>query len=552
ELRSILQSRIDDGGGRLFSTAGDGFLVEFGSPVQAVRCGFEIQRDLAALRRRNKPCLELRIGVHLADIVVEEDNLMGDGINVASRIEKVAETGSVTLSEAVFQQVKRTAQLTFADLGEHSLKNISEPVRLYRVLDEMSNHSFITGTPELVAAGSAHPPNNASSRASIVILPFTSISEDAEQQYFATGFCEDIITELSRFTDMSVVSRNASFAYQDRQIDPRQVGIELGVRYCLAGSVRKLASRIRITTQLIGTETGDHVWGDRFDCDLNDVFDVQDQIVARIVSMVFGRIEGSAAAAARRKRPADMGAYDCFVHGMEFHRSGGVTREYAQSALQWFEKAIEMDPLWGRAHAWRACARATLGEWDDDPDWWDDAIASATRALELDDNEAESHRILGSIHLYSRSYEKAEYHFLRALALNPNHAYIVGQVGELYNFLGDGEKALEFQKRARMLDPSLPAYCRELEAVANYMLERYAETARVVGELNRVTRRAAVYRAAALRHLEDRGALERAVSEVLRIDPVFSTHTFLASEYYRDRTLRDRIGNDLEAAGLPD
>lgn len=547
ELRSILQTRLEGAGGRLFSTAGDGFLAEFPSPVQAVRCGFEIQRDLAALQRQNKPRLDLRIGIHLADVVVEEDDLLGDGVNIASRIEKVAEAGSVTLSDTVFQQVKRTAQLTFIDLGEYSLKNISEPIRLYRVRDDMANHSFISGTPQRAVTPQA-PPSN---KASIVVLPFANISEDPEQQYFATGFCEDIITELSRFTNMSVVSRNASLAYLDRHVDPRMVGAELGVRYCLAGSVRRLGSRMRITAQLIGTETGDHVWSDRFDCALDEVFDVQDQIVARIVSTVFGRIEVSAAAAARRKRPVDMGAYDCLVHGLEFHRAGGVTREYAQSALQWFEKAVEKDPLWGRAHAWRACARANLGEWDNDPSWWGDSVASARLALELDDNEAETHRIVGSLHLHSRNYDKAEYHFLRAIALNPNHAYIVGQVGELYNFLGDGEKALEFQKRARMLDPFLPDYCRELEAVANYVLERYEETDRVVGQLNHLTRRAAAYRAAALRHLTDRGALECAVSEVLRIDPAFRTRTFLASEYYRDRALRDRVGRDLKAAGLP-
>lgn len=546
-LREILQSRVEEKAGRVFSRAGDGFLAEFSSPVSAVRAGFDIQRDLAGLGRADPGMLQLRIGVHLADVVVEDDDLLGDGVNIAARVEAEAEPGTVVITQAVFDQVKRTAQLTFENKGKASLKNISEPVNLYRVIDEMANHSYITGT---VGTQEETPAR----QNSIVVLPFANMSGDAEQDYFADGFSEDLITELARFRGLFVVSRNASFAYRGRHVDPRQVGRELGVAYCLEGSVRKLGPRIRITSQLISTASGEHVWADRVDSTLDGIFDAQDGLAASIVSTVAGKMESTVAVAARRKKPADMAAYDCLMRGLEFHRLGGITRDNAEQALSWFDRAVEKDPEYGRAYAWRACAVASLAEWTGE-EWAEECEAAGKRAIELDENEAESHRIMGSMSLYARQYDRAEFHFGRALELNPNHAYIVGRTGELYNFLGDGEKALEMQRRARSLDPFLPEYCRELEAVANYVLERHGEVLRVVAQLPRLTRRAAAYRVASAAHLaETEGAddVATAVGELLRIDPGFSIAGFTETEFYKDRRYTDQLVADLTSAGLPE
>jgi TolB-like protein len=547
-LREILQKRVDEKSGRIFSTAGDGFLAEFASPVSAVRAGFDIQRDLAGLRRDDPQTLQLRIGIHLADVVVENDDLLGDGVNIAARIEAEAEPGSVVITQAVFDQVKRTAQLTFENRGEATLKNISDPVSLYRVVDEMSNHSYITGTlaPPTKTADTASVNHN-----SIAVLPFANMSGDPEQEYFADGFSEDLITELARFRDLFVVSRNASFGYRGRNVDLREVGRALGVAPVLEGSVRKMGNRVRITSQLIATADGEHIWADRVDCALDDIFDMQDQLAASIVATVVGRMELTAAASARRKKPADMAAYDCLMRGLEFHRLGGVTREYAEQAVDWLDRAIALDPDYGRAHAWRACAVATVAEWTGAPDWFDECAAAGARAIELDDNEAESHRIMGSVSMYNSDYDRAEYHFRRALSLNPNHAYIVGRAGELYNFLGDGEKALEMQRRAQLLDPFLPEYCRELEAVALYVLERYAEAVQAVARLPRLTRRATAYRAAATIHLDDPLATASAAAEVLRIDPAFTAAGFVATESYKDHRFKEQLAEDLVQAGLP-
>jgi TolB-like protein len=387
---------------------------------------------------------------------------------------------------------------------------------------------------------------------SIAVLPFANMSNDPEQDYLADGMTEDLIIGLSKFKDLFVVSRNASFAYRDRNVDPREVGKDLGVTYCLEGSVRKLGPRIRITGQLISTRNGEHVWADSHDCSLDDLFDVQDEIVGSIVSTVVGRMELDAAAAARRKKPKDMAAYDCVMRGLEFHRLGGVTQTQAEQAVAWFDRAIEKDPEYGRAHAWRACSLATLWEWTGDQKHFNGCLAANKRGLELDDNDAEGHRIAGSICIYMREFDRAAYHFQRALELNPNHAYIVGRTGELHVFLGEGEKALEIQQRAKKLDPFLPEYCRELEAVANYVLERYRETAAVVTQLPRLTRRAAAYNVAATVHLGGAEEIARAVEALLRIDPAFSIAKLLATEFYKDAIYKDRLSDDLTKAGLPE
>jgi TolB-like protein/class 3 adenylate cyclase/tetratricopeptide (TPR) repeat protein len=550
-VREVVRDRVEEKAGRIFSQAGDGYLAEFPSPVSAVRAGFDIQRDLASLRRHDGGVLELRIGVHLADVVVDGDDLLGDGVNIAARVEGQAAPGSVALTQAVFDQVKRVAQLTFEEIGEVALKNISEPVRLYRVVDEIENHSYSTGTLAAPGAARLEGPEAKDSN-TIAVLPFANMSNDPEQDYLADGMSEDLITGLAKFKDLFVVSRNASFAYRDRNVDPRQVGKELGVTYCLEGSVRKLGPRIRITGQLISTKNGEHVWADRHDCSLDDLFDVQDEIVGSIVSTVVGRMELDAAASARRKKPKDMAAYDCLMRGLEFHRLGGVTQTHAEEAVAWFDRAIEKDPEYGRAYAWRACALHTLWEWTDDPKHWDDCFDAGKRGIELDDNDAECHRIMGSLNLYTHEFDRASYHFQRALELNSNHAYIVGRTGELHVFLGEGEKALEMQRRAKKLDPFLPEYCRELEAVANYVLERYQETTAVVAQLPRLTRRAAAYDVAATVHLGGAGEIARTVEALLRIDPAFTIAKFIAGEHYKDALYKNRLLGDLAKAGLPE
>ena len=546
-LTHMLNDQVSRNGGRLFSRAGDGFLFEFASPVSAVRTAFEIQRQLRS--GDSGKVLQLRIAVHLADVVVDGDNLLGDGVNIAARVEGIAEPGSVLITQAVFEQVKRSAQLKFENLGPCELKNISEPIQVYRVVGDLELHSYITGPVGDLRVGPV-PERTGVNPRSIAVLPFQNMSGDPEQEYFSDGFSEDLITELSRFRQIMVLSRNASFALKGRSVDLRLVGRTLGVAYCLEGSVRKLGSRVRITSQLIDTKTGDHVWAEKYDCELGRLLETQDDLAASIVSRVAGNIEQKAVAEAKRKKPADMQAYDCLLRGLDQHRLGGVTRESVEQAVHWFNLAIEKDPNYGRAYAWRACALATHAEWTGKDDWR--AIFEAGRCgLELDEKEAECHRIMGSLSLYTRDYERSEYHFKRALELNPNHAYIVGRIGELYNFLGDGKRALEYQERAKQLDPFLPTGCRELEVVAHYILGDFGQAVRVVSELPRITRRTAGYRVAALTHVRNDTDLEQAVRELRTIDPDFTISGFMKTEFFKSRRLKEQIETDLRKAGLP-
>lgn len=547
--REIVDPIIKEYSGRIVKLTGDGFLAEFISATNAVLAAYAIQKSIEP-RVKDIPeekRMWFRMGVNLGDIFWDDEDIYGDDVNIAARLEGLADPGSILISRAVFDNVKRVAQLTFENQGEQVLKNISEPVQAYRVVGELGNHSCMSGDPEIISSnqqGIANPN-------SLAVLPFAVFGDDSEQEYFADGFTDDLITELARFTELFVTSRNASFSLKDQNLDLREVGKQLGVAYCLEGSVRKMGDRLRITCQLINTHTGDHVWAEKYDRNLTDLFDVQDELARSIVSMVAGRMERETLILAKKKKPADMYAYECLLRGLEYQRLGGVTQESAEQALHWFNTAIEKDPEYGRAYAWRACAISTLGEWTGG-DYKDEAVASGRRGLELDENEPECHRIMGSIALYGRDFEKAEYHFQRALELNPNSAWIVGRLGELHNFLGDGQKALEYQNRAKTLDPLLPTYCRELEAAAHYVLGSYRDTVSVVSQLLHKSTRSHAYLVAALSHLDNEVTLRKAVDELVIANPSFTISNFLESEFYKDEEVPQRLAMDLKKAGLPE
>lgn len=544
-LTELMEANVAAHGGRVFSRAGDGFLSEFSSPVSAVRAAYELQQDLASPELTQTIGLEMRIGIHLADVVVDGDDLLGDGVNIASRIEAASSPGSVLVSSTVFDQVKRTAQLKFEHLGEKNFKNISDPVTVYGVLGELGSHSCATALVE----GEQLPDLEEQQRQpnSVVVIPFKNVSNDADQDYFADGFTEDLITELSRFPDIFTISRNASFGLKGSNADARDLGKTLGVHYCLEGGIRKLGNRVRINSYLVNADTGDQVWTEKNDCDFDDLFDAQDELIAKIVSSVAGQIVRQVEASAKRKRPNDLEAYECVLRGLEFHRIGGVTEENANEALGWFDEAVKRDPQYGRAYAWRACALATVAEWTG-KDVWNELVEMGRLAVELGETDAESHRIAGSLALYSKEFDKALFHFKRALELNPNHAFVVGRTGEVYNFLGDGKTALEYQKRAKNLDPFLPEYCRELEAIAYYVLGDYQRCYQVVDEFSRLSRRAAAYRAAAAVRINEPDKLQQAVKALLTTDPKFDPRQFVQTEFYKDDRMIDQLKSDLGQA----
>jgi adenylate cyclase len=340
--RELIDPAIAEHRGRIVKTTGDGMLIEFPSVVEAVRCAVEVQRGMAM---RNTHLLaeqriDFRVGIHLGDVVVESDDLLGDGVNVAARLEGIAEPGAICLSGDAYRQVKGKVDVAVRDLGEQKLKNIAEPVRVYRLADELS-----TTTASQTALPLPDKP-------SIAVLPFQNMSGDPEQEYFADGVVEEIITALCRFRGLFVIARNSSFTYKGRAVDVKQVGRELGVRYVLEGSVRKVASKVRITGQLIDSSTGTHLWADRFDGSLEDIFDLQDQVTAGVVGAIAPKLEQAEIERAKRKPTESLDAYDFYLRGIASVYQW--TKEGISEALRLFYRAIELDPDFAPAYGMAA------------------------------------------------------------------------------------------------------------------------------------------------------------------------------------------------------
>src|SRR5215468_3594190 len=352
-LRALRSDLIDPTiaihNGRVVKRTGDGVLVEFRSVVDAVRCGIEIQNSMiernAGLPSQRR--IDFRIGVHLGDVVEESDgDLMGDGVNIAARLEGVAQPGAICLSEDAYRQVKSRLEVAISDLGEARLKNIAEPMHIY------SLQVGSAAAPKATAPRAAAPGLSLPDRPSIAVLPFQNMSGDPEQEYFADGMVEDIITALSRFRQLFVIARNSSFVYKGRAVDVKQVSRDLGVRYLLEGSVRKAGNRIRITAQLIDAQTGAHLWAERFDGGLEDIFDLQDQVTVRVVGEIAPKLEQAELERSKRKPTDSLDAYDHYLRGRANLNRG--TRETTDEALGQFRQALQIDPEFASAHAMAA------------------------------------------------------------------------------------------------------------------------------------------------------------------------------------------------------
>jgi TolB-like protein/class 3 adenylate cyclase len=337
--KEVLEPLVAQHQGRVFKVTGDGVLVEFTSAVNAVQCALELQQAMTAANdtEPEERHIVLRIGVNLGDIMVEGSDLYGDGVNIAARLEAIAEPGGIVVSGTAYDHIKSKVKVGFEDIGAQHLKNIAEPVRVYRV-----------GPGRAVRAAPAAPALALPHKPSIAVLPFQNMSGDREQEYFADGIVEDIITALSRFSALFVIARNSSFTYKGHAVDVKQVGRDLGVRYVLEGSVRKSGNRVRITGQLVDTSNSAHLWADRFDGGLEDVFDLQDRVTASVVGAIAPKLEQAEIDRSRRKPTDSLDAYDHYLRGMAAVHQW--TREANQEALSHFYKAIELDPNFASAY----------------------------------------------------------------------------------------------------------------------------------------------------------------------------------------------------------
>jgi len=448
ELKShqaVILPMVASHGGRIMDTAGDGILAVFRSVIGAVRCAVEIQTVMMA---RNKDMPEnrrmlFRIGINIGDVIHDGARVYGDGINVAARLEALAAPGGIYVSQAVHDQVRDRLDLAFEDLGERNLKNIARPVRVYRL--RTREESKADPAPEA--------PLQLPDKPSIAVLPFLNMSGDPEQEYFADGIVEDILTGLSRLKWLFVIARNSSFSYKGRNVDVRQVGRELGVRYVLEGSVRKGGNRIRITGQLIEAETGNHLWAERYDRALDDVFAIQDEITESVIGCIQPGVYIAEHDRLKRKPPQSLDAWESFVRGLFLYsqHSDASTKD----ALKMLERAIALDPCYAQAHGLRAVCLAwrTFQGWENRDTAFAKAAEGADRAVACDPGEPWAYLARGFIAIPSRLYSESVAAFSRAIDESPNFAYAHGLLGCAHAFGGRPDLAIACIDRGVRLSP---------------------------------------------------------------------------------------------------
>jgi len=473
--REIVDPTIATHHGRIVKTTGDGMLVEFASAVDAVTCAVVVQEKMAERTAEGTgPRIQFRVGINIGDIIIDGDDIFGDGVNLAARVENECEPGGVYLSDDAYRQVRGKTSFIFDDLGEKSLKNIDQSVRLYAV----RSAAFSTEA-SAKAPAEANKPLPLPDKPSIAVLPFQNMSSDPEQEYFADGMVEEIITALSQFKWLFVIARNSSFTYKGKAVDIKQVGRELGVRYVLEGSVRKASGKVRITGQLIDAVTGAHIWADRIEGGLEDVFELQDCVTASVVGAIAPPLEHAEIERAKRKPTENLDAYDYYLRGMaSLYR---WTKEDVTEALRLFYKAIELDPEFASAYgmgAWCYHWRRVNGWTADLGQEIAEVTRLAGRAAELgkEDAVALSYGGLALGHA-SGEVEAGAAMVDRALALNPNLAAASYANGVLSMLAGDREAAIKHLERAMRLSPLDPLtfFMLSYAAIAHFLAGRYDE-----------------------------------------------------------------------------
>jgi len=471
----LFDPKIAEHHGRIVKTTGDGLLVEFASVVDAVRCAVEVQRAMTerstGVAADNR--IELRIGINLGDVIVETDDIYGDGVNIAARVEALADAGGVFVSNTVYDQVRDRLPFVFEDLGEQQVKNIARPVRVYRVRDA----SAAAKSPSAQAQPALPLPD----KPSIAVLPFANMSGDPEQEYFADGMVEEIITALSRIRQIFVIARNSTFTYKDQAVDVKQVGRELGVRYVLEGSVRKGGNRVRITAQLIEAETGAHLWADRFDGSMEDVFDLQDQVATSVAGVIEPALQAAETRRATARPTNDLTAYDLYLRSFELFLAW--SKEPTLQALDLLARAIERDPRYGLALAMAGFCHSLLfcSGWADDREASRrQGIELAQRALQVAGDDPVALALVSmALVNFDQDVEPIIGLIDRSLALNPGSAKGWAISGWIRVTAGDTDRAIQDFAKAERLDPRSPTHPFNLTGVgiAHFLAHRLDEAA---------------------------------------------------------------------------
>jgi adenylate cyclase len=589
--RAVVEESISAHRGHVFSSAGDGVVAEFPSIVEAIRCAVEIQNEIAERNASvpEKQQMQFRIGVNLGDVIAEDNNLYGTGVNVAVRLEQLAEPGGVCISQTVYDQVRKIVEIPFEDLGERRLKNIAEPIHVYRILPSplpwlshgglvrrfgavagvalllltMAGGAFYLRQPAalwdaLVGDGSLieHP--------ALAVLPFADMSATHDQQYLADGITEELTTGLAKFPELIVMSRNATLPYKDKPIDSRQVGKDLSVRYVVGGSLQRSDNNLRVTAQLIDASSGSQLWADSYDRQINSIFAIRDDITRSIVGTIGGlggKLAQAEVARLSEKDPNSFTAYDYLMRGWyEWHK---FTRESNAAARDLFEQARKIDPNYARAYAGLAWAYAD----DYDYEWTDDyketlklTLEMAQTAVRLDPNDYQAHWALGWAYLYNRQYENAMAHYLRARELNPNDAELLAEMANFLIWIGQPKQAIDQVKEAIRLNPfhenwyeQYLGWAYEEAGMPQKAIEIFEQAIDLQNPdddgLWYFPFIAAAYADPTVGRMDDASKI---VKTLLSRKPKFSISEALSHAYpYKTKELIDRFVNAVRRAGLP-
>jgi adenylate cyclase len=548
--QSVFDPAVAAHNGRVVKLIGDGTIVEFGSVVEAVHCALAVQRSNGLIpdEALRQPKIVLRIGINLGDVIIEGDDIYGDGVNIAARLEPLAEPGGICVSSIVNESIGNRIDVRFRDAGEIAVKNIDRPIRVWKW--------HPGATPELAKAADKLSPIAAT--ASIAILPFTNMSGDPEQEYFSDGITEDIITDLSKIAGLTVIARNSSFAYKGRSVDIRTVGRELGVHSVLEGSIRRAGNRVRITAQLIDAANGAHLWADRYDRDLTDIFAVQDDVTQRIVEAL--KITLSPA---EKERLADtetrnVAAYDCVLRGREFMLAKEKNLGTFQQAIKYFKEALEHDPNYSVAYACLGFGYMFdyQNRWTEDPDEsLSIAKEYARQAIEKDPNEPLARCVSALAASYEKDLDRAKAEIDVALKLNPSLALAHNLRGTIRTFSGEPLEAIPEIEQAMRIDPAMSGQFLHFLGLAYLLAEKYETAAALLRQRIILVPNTDFTRAiltSALGHLGELDEARRVWGELMDINPKYSFFAHVGRQPFERKEDVERMAEGLRKAGVLD
>jgi adenylate cyclase len=546
----VLEPAVAAYHGRIVKLIGEGAIVEFASVVDAVNCALSVQRSGDSLQEENlhQPKIVLRIGINLGDVIIEGDDIYGDGVNIAARLEPVAEPGGICISSIVNESIGNRIDVRFQDSGQVNVKNIDRPVRIWR---------WHPGTAEAAVTNGQRSSNGAPQpHAAIAVLPFTNMSGDPEQEYFSDGISEDIITDLSKIAGLTVIARNSSFTYKGRSVDVRTVGRELGVQSVLEGSIRRAGNRVRITAQLIDATSGGHLWGDRYDRDLTDIFEVQDDVTRRIVDALKVTLSPAEKERLAETKTSNLAAYDFLLRGREFMLGNERNRKTFEQAITYFKKALEHDPNYSQAYACLGFAHIFdyQNRWTDDPDSsLPLANQYAREAIEKDPNEPLARCASAMAASSEKDLDRARSEIDVALSLNPNFALAHNLRGSNRIYSGQPLEAIPEIEQGMRLDPALSSQFLHFLGMAYLLAEKYETAAALLRQRIMLVPRTDFSRAllaSALGHLGEFEEARQVWGELKDINPNYAFADHVGRQPFRREEDIERIAGGLRKAQL--